>query len=90
MLALGHPRKVEAEEVEAHSRGGSEESRPSPTSLGFGFPAYHTGTFQLQQSDLLGALEGSRELQVKSTQLPGWWGKENANRRGPQGPGLTP
>lgn len=27
---------------------------------------------------------------MKSTWLPGWWGKEDANRKGPQGRGLTP
>lgn len=43
----------------------------------------HVGAFQLQRSDLLEALEAFRELQVKSTQLPGWWGKEDANRKGP-------
>lgn len=32
----------------------------------------HSGIFQLQQSEILGALEGSGELQVKATQLPGW------------------
>lgn len=34
-----------------------------------------------------GRLEG---LRAKATQLPGWQGKEDANREGPQGPGLTP
>lgn len=44
----------------------------------------HVGTLQLQQSDLPGALEGFRELPVKSTQLPGWRGKRMQIGRGPR------
>lgn len=57
--------------VEGHSRDSSEGSGPGETSLGFGFLTFgflthggHSGPFQLQQSELLGALEGSGELQV--------------------------
>ena len=68
--ALGHPRKAEAEEVGAHGREAVRKAGPAqPLCASVSLPSLgdHAGTFQIQQPDLLGALEGFRELQVKST-----------------------
>lgn len=76
--ALGHPRKAEAEEAGAHGREAVRKAGPAqPLWASVPLPSHadHAGTFQIQQPDLLGALEGSRELQVKSPWLPACCGR---------------